>query len=131
MFAELNDQQQESISSEKLKIITTENQQDFTSIMVLLNAHKGLSFEDCSVWHYTQKLKGTLITGDGILRKKVTNAGLDVKGVIYILEEIKSQNKLPVNICIEKLEELKRINDRLPKHEIDKRIQDWTIEQHL
>jgi len=131
VFAELNDQQQESISSEKLKIITTENQQDFTSIMVLLNAHKGLSFEDCSVWHYTQKLKGTLITGDGILRKKVTNAGLDVKGVIYILEEIKSQNKLPVNICIEKLEELKRINDRLPKHEIDKRIQDWTIEQHL
>lgn len=72
-----------------------------------------------------------MITGDGILRKKVTNAGLDVKGIIYILEEIKNQNKLPVNICIEKLQELKRINDRLPKHEIDKRIQDWTIEQHL
>jgi rRNA-processing protein FCF1 len=129
VFAELNDQQQESMSSERLKIITTDNQQDFNSIMVLLNAHKGLSFEDCSVWHYTHKLKGTLITGDGILRKKVTNAGLDVKGIIYILEEIKQQNKLPINICIEKLQELKMINDRLPKHEIDKRINDWTIEQ--
>jgi predicted nucleic acid-binding protein len=131
VFAELSDQQQESISTVRLKIITTENQQDFNSIMALLNSHKGLSFEDCSVWHYTQKLKGTLITGDGILRKKVTNAGLDVKGIIYILEEIKKQNKLPIKVCIEKLEELKKINDRLPMHEIDKRIQDWTLEQYL
>jgi len=129
VFAELNDQQKESISSERLKIIRTENNEDFTGIINLLNSHKGLSFEDCSVWHYTQKLKGTLITGDGILRKKVTNAGLDVKGIIYILEEIKKQNKFPINICIEKLQELKRINDRLPKHEIDKRINDWSIEQ--
>lgn len=97
--------------------------------MNLLTAHKGLSFEDCSVWHYTRKLNGTLITGDGILRKKVTSAGLNVKGIIYILEEIKNQNKLPAAICIEKLEELKKINDRLPKHEIDKRIQEWTAEK--
>jgi hypothetical protein len=64
-----------------------------------------------------------------ILRKKVTNAGLVVKGIIYILEEIKNQNKLPVNICIAKFHDLKIINNRLPKHEIDKRILDWTNEQ--
>ena len=129
VFAELNDHQQATITSGILKIIKTENQQDFDAIMNLLIAHKGLSFEDCSVWHYTQKLKGTLITGDAILRKKVTKAGLDVKGIIFILEEIKNQNKLPVNICIEKLDALKAINDRLPINEIDKRIQDWTIDQ--
>lgn len=89
VFAELDDQQQKDISSERLKIITTVNQQDFTSIMSLLNAHKGLSFEDCSVWHYTQKLEGTLITGDGALRKKALQSGLNVKGIIYIIEEIK------------------------------------------
>lgn len=97
--------------------------------MNLVIAHKGLSFEDCSVWHYTQKLKGTLITGDGMLRKKVSNAGLDVKGIIFILEEIKNQNKLAVNVCIEKLKTLKVINDRLPMYEIDKRIEDWTFDQ--
>ena len=129
VFAELNDHQQATITSGRLKIIKTENQQDFDAILNLLIAHKGLSFEDCSVWHYTQKLKGTLITGDAILRKKVTKAGLDVKGIIFILEEIKNQNKLPVNICIEKLEALKAINDRLPINEIDKRIEDWTINQ--
>ena len=102
VFAKLNADQQESIRSGRLKIIQTENQQDFDAIMNLVIAHKGLSFEDCSVWHYTQKLKGTLITGDGMLRKKVSNAGLDVKGIIFILEEIKNQNKLAVNVCIEK-----------------------------
>lgn len=129
VFAELNADQQESIRSGRLKIIQTENQQDFDAIMNLVIAHKGLSFEDCSVWHYTQKLKGTLITGDGMLRKKVSNAGLDVKGIIFILEEIKNQNKLAVNVCIEKLKTLKVINDRLPMYEIDKRIENWTFDQ--
>lgn len=131
VFEELEEHQQESLKSVRLRIIKTENQDDFMDIINLLNSNKGLSFEDCSVWHYTKKMNGTLITGDGILRKKVTNAGLNVKGIIYIMEEIKKQNKLPVNVCIAKFHELKIINNRLPKHEIDKRILDWTNEQNF
>ena len=100
VFSELEIEQQNSLSSIRLKIISTENNEDFTAIIQLLNSHKGLSFEDCSVWHYAHKMKGTLITGDGILRKKVTNAGLEVKGIIFILEEIKNQNLLPIDVCI-------------------------------
>ena len=128
VFAELSVQQQESIAHVKLNIIKMDDQQDFDAITKLLTTHNGLSFEDCSVWHYTHKLNGILITGDGILRKKVTNTGLLVKGIIYIVEEIKNQHKLPIAICIEKLKELKMINNRLPNHEIDKRILDWTAE---
>lgn len=128
VFAELAVEQQNSLSSERLKIISTENNDDFNAIIQLLNSHKGLSFEDCSVWHYAQKMSGTLITGDGILRKKVTNAGLEVKGIIFILEEIKNQNLLPIDVCIETLQALKSLNNRLPQHEIDKRINDWTNE---
>lgn len=129
VFAELEDYQQESLKSEHLGIIKTENQEDFEEIIGLLNNNKGLSFEDCSVWHYAKKLNGTLVTGDGILRKKVTHAGIVVKGIIYILEEIKNQNKLSIDVCILKLNELKNINNRLPKHEIDIRIIDWTNER--
>lgn len=128
VFAELEDYQQESLKSEHLGIIKTENQEDFEEIIGLLN-NKGLSFEDCSVWHYAKKLNGTLVTGDGILRKKVTHAGIVVKGIIYILEEIKNQNKLSIDVCILKLNKLKNINNRLPKHEIDIRIIDWTNER--
>ncbi len=128
VFAELNDQQQQSILSDKLKIIKTESQQDFESITYLQHNHPGLSFEDCSVWHYTKKLKGTLITGDGALRKKGIQAGLNVKGILFIFEEIKNQNILTTSVCISKIEELKTINERLPKHEIDKRIWEWRLE---
>lgn len=128
VFAELEDYQQESLKSEHLGIIKTENQEDFEEIIGLLN-NKGLSFEDCSVWHYAKKLNGTLVTGDGILRKKVTHAGIEVKGIIFILEEIKNQNKLSIDVCILKLNKLKNINNRLPKHEIDKRILDWINER--
>ena len=41
VFAELNADQQESIRSGRLKIIQTENQQDFDAIMNLVIAHKG------------------------------------------------------------------------------------------
>jgi rRNA-processing protein FCF1 len=128
VLAELNDIQQEKIALGRLSILKTDSVEDFSSIVSLVNLHKGLSFEDCSVWHYTQKMQGTLITGDGMLRKKALNAGLAVKGIIFILEQIKEQNKLPIALCIEKLEVLKTLNERLPKHEIDKRIHDWNSE---
>jgi predicted nucleic acid-binding protein len=73
-------------------------------------------------------MNATLITGDGTLRKKATQSGLDVKGILFILEEIKRQNLLPLNECIRKLEELKLLNNRLPFAEIDRRIQAWKNE---
>ncbi len=93
VLAELKEYQQEIFVSEHLSIITTESAEDFSSILSLLELNKGLSFEDCSVWYYTQKLNGTLITGDGALRKKALLAGLDVKGIVFILEQIKIQKK--------------------------------------
>jgi hypothetical protein len=64
VFEELEEYQQASLKSERFGIIKTENQEDFVDIINLLNSNKGLSFEDCSVWHYTKNMNGTLITGD-------------------------------------------------------------------
>jgi len=128
VFFELTDAQQLSVTSDRLKIIGTEASEDFAGIAALNNSHKGVSFEDCSVWYYSKKMNATLITGDGTLRKKVIQSGLEVKGIIFILEEIKNQQKLPLNECIQKMEELKLLNNRLPFAEIDQRIQAWKNE---
>jgi rRNA-processing protein FCF1 len=125
VFSELKKSQQESLTSANLQIIKTESLDDFTGIMMLMNSHIGLSFEDCSVWHYAIKMNGVLISGDGLLRKKARISGVEVRGIIFIMEEIKVQEKLPCGDCIQKLEELKSINERLPKLEMDKLIQDW------
>lgn len=128
VFAELDDIQQEKFISDKLKIIRTETTEDYTAIFSLYDSHKGLSIEDCSVWHYTKKLNGILITGDGKLRKHVSKSGITVKGIIFIIEELKNQNILSIEDAIYKIRELKLLNIRLPHAEIDNRIVLWEKE---
>jgi predicted nucleic acid-binding protein len=124
VFAEMELEQQEQLLSEKLiKIVASK--EDMLSIFNLTEQHTGLSYEDCSTWYFAKKMDGILITGDGLLRKKARTSGIEVKGVIYIIEQIKEQKLLSTTICIEKLKLLKELNDRLPMNEIDSRIQIW------
>ena len=130
VFAELETAQQQALKSEKL-IIINPTETDLFAISDLTNENNGLSFEDCSVWYFAQKMDGVLITGDGNLRKKAKAAGIDVKGIIFIIDEIKSQNILTTETCIAKMQALHRLNDRLPKNEIIKRIALWQKEINL
>jgi hypothetical protein len=76
-------------------------------------------------------MNGILVTGDGKLRTKARASGVEVRGMIYIIEQIKMQGLLPVAACIEKLTLLKELNDRLPMDEINNRIQAWNNEINL
>jgi len=127
VFEELESFQKEVLISEKLIILKT-NEDELLHILELTTQHNGLSFEDCSVWYYAQKMEGVLITGDGRLRTKAKASGIEVKGIIYIIEEIMRQNILQKLICVEKLEALKILNNRLPVAEIDRRIELWRTE---
>jgi rRNA-processing protein FCF1 len=127
VFEELESFQKEVLISEKLIILKT-NENELLHILELTTQHNGLSFEDCSVWYYAQKMEGVLITGDGRLRTKAKASGIEVKGIIYIIEEIMRQNILEKLICVEKLEALKILNNRLPIAEIDRRIELWRTE---
>lgn len=95
---------------------------EYQSITDLLTTTKGLSFEDCSVLYQAQSGSHTLLTCDGRLRKKATSLNVQVRGSIYIIDEIYDQNLIGISVYIEKLEILKSSNTRLPMSEIDKRI---------
>lgn len=73
VIEELNEEQRDPVSklikSKKLTVIETEDMADFQGITSILEKSNGLSFEDCSVWYYSKKLSGALLTGDGKLRK--------------------------------------------------------------
>lgn len=127
VFAEMEPEQQEALQSEVL-IKLEADQADIEAIFHKKEEHAGLSFEDCSTWHFAEKMDGVLVTGDGSLRKKASASGVEVRGMIYIIEQIKEQGLLPVATCVEKLRLLKELNDRLPMNEIDNRIQVWENE---
>lgn len=135
VYEELNEEQKSPVSvlhkNGYLKIIETEESLDFQSITELLESSSGLSFEDCSVWHYSQKLSGTLLTGDGKLRKQVSKQGIEVRGVIFVFDELVKLNLLDFPIAIEKIKQLYQLNNRLPKKEIDKRIENWNEKKNV
>lgn len=124
VFAEMEPEQQALLASEVLIKIGAD-EADMTAIFEMTEQHAGLSFEDCSTWYFAQKMDGILVTGDGRLRKRASASGIEVRGMIYIIEQIKEQELLPVATCIEKLTALKALNDRLPMNEIDSRIEAW------
>ncbi len=129
VFEELNTEQKypvkRLIEQDLISLIQTEDIKDLQEINNLLNSSNGLSFEDCSVWYYAKKFRGALLTGDAKLRKEATKDGVEVRGIIYIFDELIKQNVLSFEIAILKLQKLEQLNNRLPKNEIVKRIYNW------
>jgi len=127
VFEELHIDQQALFDNPSLRRITS-TEEALNIIYSLTERFSGLSFEDCSVLHYAHQMNGVLVTGDGKLRRAAAEINLEVKGIIYIIEQIKIQQILDTNTCIEKLTELRKVNSRLPMAEIDSRISLWRQE---
>lgn len=84
-----------------------------------------LRIADFSVWQYASESNYILLTGDGNLRKLASEDGVEVHGTIYIFDKMVEQKILTPVIAADKLELLYSINHRLPKSEIDSRIEKW------
>lgn len=84
-----------------------------------------LSIPDCSVCYYARKHGVTLLTGDRQLRKYAEAGRLTVKGILFVFDELVSHLVITPAVAAEKLRELYTINVRLPKSEIQRRIELW------
>lgn len=135
ILEEVNQQQKqeimELIDNNKINLIVTSELDDFQGINNLLENSSGLSFEDCSAWYYTKKMNGTLVTGDRRLRKIVEKDAIEVRGIIYILDEILKQSLISFEIAIQKVDLLYQLNNRLPQKELTKRIELWKNKKYI
>ena len=62
------------------------NSEEITEIYTLRTENNGLTVDDCSVWFVADKYNGTLLTGDARLRKRASEYGIDVRGIIYVFD---------------------------------------------
>lgn len=135
VFEELNDYQKNIIenyvSLGDIELLITEEESDFESIATILENSSGLSFEDCSVWHYANKLNGILLSGDGKLRKQATANGIEVKGILYVFDQLLLNELISFDLAIEKIKQLYEINPRLPISSKNERIDNWSTKKHL
>ena len=88
-----------------------------------------VSLTDCSVWYYAKVNNYILLTGDRKLRTASTYDGVEVHGVIYVFDNLVELNMISRQIAAEKLQQLYNMNPRLPKEEVEKRINLWKAEK--
>lgn len=84
-----------------------------------------ISIPDCSVCYFARKHAATLLTGDRQLRKYAEASNVSVRGILFIFDELVANNVIPFQQAATKLRELVAINVRLPKADIEKRINIW------
>ena len=77
------------------------------------------------VCYYARKHAATLLTGDRQLRRYAEAGNVSVRGILFIFDELVANNAIPSQQAANKLRELIAINVRLPKSEIEKRINNW------
>lgn len=87
---------------------------------------KGLSFTDCTVLYQGITLSATVLTGDKKMMRSAKEMDIDVRGILYIFDQLVEQGILSHSTACQKLQQLFSRNTRLPKDEIDKRLTLWS-----
>ena len=132
VIAEITDPEQ----SEALSALARENKIriesfDAEELGEIITEHSSvpgnISIPDCSVCYYARKHAATLLTGDRQLRRYAEANNVSVRGILFIFDELVANNVISSQQASAKLRELVAINVRLPKSEIEKRINNWGL----
>lgn len=84
-----------------------------------------LSYVDCEVWYLSKQHNFTLLTGDKNLRNQATKDKIEVRGILFLFDQMVAQNCITKQIAHDKLLLLSESNIRLPKKEVENRLTAW------
>lgn len=125
---EINDEQNEIIADrikENKIILNTADVDDLNKIIGLQSTRKSLSIIDFSVYYFAKKQNAMILTGDKSFRNYAIEQKLEVKGILWVLDEILDKKFLKESIMIDKLKLLMITNKRLPQNECENRLKLW------
>lgn len=107
--------------SKKLLIIRiTPEEEDEIRAMQLFRSNK--SFPDRTVLWKAKQLGCAILTCDNLLRKEAERHGLEVRGSIWVINQLIEKSIVSNEKGVELLKQMKLVNPRLPSEEIDKLI---------
>ncbi|SHG28293.1 protein of unknown function [Microbulbifer donghaiensis] len=86
------------------------------------------SLADVSCYYVADKQGWTLLTGDGALRKSGKAAKLDVRGTLWLMDQLFERNLIDSQHLAESLQAIRDCGARLPDHECEARIEAWAGE---
>ncbi len=98
---------------------------ELQNIQSISHLYSGLSFADCSLIFLAQKEDRLLLTSDRALRKVAGKYGIEVHGIVWILETLIRTRGITKVQAIEKAKAIIRINPRAPQEVLEERIRMW------
>ena len=84
-----------------------------------------VSIQDCSIWYCAKKTGAAILTGDKALTTKARGDGIEVHGLLYVLDQLVIQKIVPPALASEKLSALTKDNKRLPEKLVNELIARW------
>ncbi len=121
---ELRNLIEEYINSGLLRVDSIPNDK-LIDVLELISGN--LSITDCSVWYLSKRNNWILLTGDKNLRNKAQKDGVKVKGILFLLDVFVSEGKMNKTHAAFLLRTLQKINNRLPRKDIESRLSAWSI----
>lgn len=84
-----------------------------------------VSLQDISVAHLAKKHGGILLSGDRRLRIRSVEAGIEVKGILWVLDMIVERELLIPQRALKALDAILEAGGRMPPEECDERRKRW------
>lgn len=92
---------------------------------VSLASEQNVSPEDASALLLAQRLKATLLTGDGRLRKVAADFGVNVRGVLWVFDHLVNGRHLSPKDAARRLRHLMAAGTFLPSADCEARLERW------
>lgn len=89
-----------------------------------------IGFEDQSALFLAIERDAILLTGDRRLRIEAGKRKVDVRGLLWILDELVARSVIASALAIVKLQMIRDSGARLPANECDARVRRWTSAGH-
>lgn len=121
---ELNDLPVEQLVGHGL-LIEALDEQAVGQLFTLMGAHGNSSLADVSCYYLAKKSGFPLLTGDGKLRKQAGKDGVQVFGVLWLLDQLVANSLIPNSRAAEALRAMLQHGARLPQAECSQRLQKW------
>jgi predicted nucleic acid-binding protein len=90
------------------------------------HAKTGVSNNDCMALALARQERCPLLTGDGSLRQLALNEGMEVRGTLWLVEEMFDAGHVTINRITEAYAAMKSHGSRLPWHEVRQQIKRFT-----
>lgn len=108
-----------------LEVVKT-SAETMTEIVALKQAlPSAISLQDVSVLQLAEARGAILLAGDELLRKCAKARSIEVRGMLWVLDELIVRETLSPSGAADALERLLRGNARLPREECDQRLRRW------